>query len=312
LRVIIPAAAKESGVMRYTRLPVRFLGPTLLVALMLSSSLQALQPQAELSDTIVVTGQRDREEAIHEFIEKVTVETSDQIAQFQSRVCPASFGLPNAYNDVVVSRIRRIAEAVGAPLAKRNCDPNLVVIVADDSRDFFEEFRRDRSTLFGTLELADIRDVNEAEGPVRAWQIVELHGSDGRKPQWVRIQPGSRPRPMLTGVMPTRIPKSTRRDLAISFVVFDLAATDGLTLTQIADHAAMRALARTSAASGAPSILALFEDGGHRANGLTRWDEAYLRSLYATNNTVSASQQQSNMARLIGRELDEEEPPSAN
>ncbi len=282
------------------------------VALALASAaVQAQPPETAAPDEIVVTGQRDREEAIHAFIETVTVEANGQMATFRVPVCPMSFGLPAEYNTVVADRIREVAGAAGVPLAESGCDPNLVIIVADDSRDFFDAFRRDRPTLFHALELSEIKDVQVAEGPVRAWQLVQLRGSDGRPARWVRFQVGdsvSPPRQMLDGLTPSRIQKGTRRDLSITFVVFDLAATDGLTLTQIADHAAMRTLARTEGAdAGAPSILALFNEGGPRADGLTTWDAAYLKSLYATNNTVSASQQQSNMARLIGEQLEPED-----
>ncbi|PWG02606.1 hypothetical protein [Sphingosinicella humi] len=267
-------------------------------------------PASPADDEIVVTGQRDREEAIHDFIETVTVEANGQMATFRVPVCPMSFGLPADYNEVVATRIREVASAAGVPLAEAGCDPNLVVIVADDSRDFFHAFRRDRPTLFHALELSEIKDVQKAEGPVRAWQ-VQLRGSDGRPARWVRFQVGgsmSPPRQMLDGVTPSRIQKGTRRDLSITFVVFDLAATDGLTLTQIADHAAMRTLARTEPADArAPSILALFNEDGPHPDSLTTWDAAYLKALYATNNTVAASQQQSNMARLIGKALGPEE-----
>ena len=281
------------------------------LALTPASALHAEPPASPADDEIVVTGQRDREDAIHDFIDTVTVEANGQMATFRVPVCPMSFGLPADYNEVVATRIREVASAAGVPLAGLGCDPNLVVIVADDSRDFFDAFRRDRPTLFHALELSEIKDVQKAEGPVRAWQLVQLRGSDGRPARWVRFQIGgsmSPPRQMLDGVTPSRIQKGTRRDLSITFVVLDLAATDGLTLTQIADHAAMRTLARTEPAdAGAPSILALFNEDGRHPDSLTEWDAAYLKSLYATNNTVAASQQQSSMARLIGKELGPEE-----
>lgn len=268
-------------------------------------------PASPADDEIVVTGQRDREEAIHDFIETVTVEANGQMAIFRVPVCPMSFGLPEDYNEVVAARIREVARAAGVPLTEPGCDPNLVVIVADDSRDFFDAFRRDRPTLFHALELSEIKDVQKAEGPVRAWQLVQLRGSDGRPACWVHFQVGlsvSPPRQIVDGVTPSRIQKGTRRDLSITFVVFDLAATDGLTLTQIADHAAMRTLARTEPAdAGASSILALFNADEPHPDSLTTWDAAYLKALYATNNTVSASPQQSNMARLIGKALGPEE-----
>ena len=283
-----------------------------LASALLAAAGQAQSPKSPATDEIVVTGERDREEAIHDFIDTVTVEANGQMATFRTDVCPAGFGLPAAYNDIVASRIREVAKKADIPVADPDCDPNLVVIVADDGYEFFEELRRDRPTLFHALELSEIRDVREAEGPVRAWQVVELRGSDGRKPERISFIEGLGGPPRyvprgykLTGVVPSRILKATRRDLAISFVVFDLAAIEGLTLTQIADHAAMRTLARTGPPeAGAPTILALFEEGGYRADSLTDWDAAYLKSLYATSNAVSASQQQSNMARLIGEQLE--------
>lgn len=282
---------------------------------LLAPVLQAQTLNATRSDEIVVTGQRDREEAVHEFIDAVTVETNGQLATFRTKVCPATFGLPADYARIIVARIREVAGTAGVPLAEPECKPNLVVVVADDGRDFFDAFRADRPALFGGVELSEIKDVREGEGPVRAWQLVQLRGSDGRPARWVRFQIGTSwtpPVQVLDGVHPSRIQQSTRRDLSISFVAFDLAAIHGLTLTQIADYAAMRTLARTEAAeAGAPSILALFKDGADGADRLTEWDAAYLKSLYATNNTVAASQQQSNMARSIGRQLDDEKPASS-
>ena len=93
------------------------------------------------------------------------------------------------------------------------------------------------------------------------------------------------------------------------FIVFDLPAIDGLTRLQIADHAAMRAFARTEA-GGQParhSILALFDDRragrAFPAPQLTEWDAAYLRALYCTGNAVGARQQRSGMSRAMRRAL---------
>src|SRR3546814_18778105 len=139
------------------------------------------------------------------------------MATFRADVCPAGFGLPAAYNDIVISRIREVAKQADIPVAAPDCDPNLVVIIADDGREFFDAFRKDRPTLFPALALSEIRDVRTSEGPVRAWHIVELRGSDGRKPRRIRLisTPGDPPRQWangteLTGLLPPRILKYTR------------------------------------------------------------------------------------------------------
>src|SRR3546814_17844917 len=93
------------------------------------------------ANEISVTGERDGEKTIHDFIDTVTIETSDQMATFRTDVCPAGFGLPAAYNDIVISRIREVAKQADIPVAAPDCAPNLVLIIADDGRELSDPFR---------------------------------------------------------------------------------------------------------------------------------------------------------------------------
>ena len=210
----------------------------------------------------------------------------------------------------------RIANYLGIGAAANGCRPNVVVIVAEQAGDFVHRLRRDRPDLFNALELADIRAIMRLTGPVRAWQVVEPQGADGRPMErisFLQKGPNDPPRPIargyrLTGVVPSLTTRSTRQDLSLAFIAFDLEAVGGLTLLQIADHAAMRALARTDA-MGLParrSILTLFGDrsaGDAPAQELTNWDAAYLRAVYRTTSTVTAHQQRSSISRTMNREL---------
>jgi len=271
---------------------------------------------AERDDEIVVTGSRNGRAAVAAFVEAVTVETDDQIARFATPLCPASFGLPPEQNEAIEARLRAIAAYLGVGAAGGGCRPNVVVIVAEQGGDFVHRLRRERPELFNALALADIRAIMRQTGPVRAWQTVEPRGADGRPMRRISFvpSPGGPPRYVpngyeLTGVVPSLTSRSTRQDLSLSFVVFDLDAIEGLTLLQIADHAAMRALARTGAI-GLParrSILTLFSDrnaGGPPAEEMTNWDAAYLHALYRTANIVAAAQQRSNISRTMTRELE--------
>lgn len=273
------------------------------------------QDRGEPEQTVVVTGELQREEAIQSFVEEVTVETGDQIARFAAPVCPASFGLPAGHNEAIAARIRQIADHLGLGSGGAGCRPNVVLIFADNGGHFVHRLRRERPDLFMDLELPDVRAVLRAPGPVRIWQAIEPRGADGRPMEAIsfievggRLQYVGRAR-HLAGVMPSLTQRATRQDLAISFVVFDLDSVEGLTLLQIADYAAMRTLARTDA-GGAParrSILGLFDTSGTGAAPaaeLTNWDAAYLRALYRTGNTLTARQQRSNIARTMRRDLD--------
>lgn len=265
-------------------------------------------PPAGTQDEIVVTGSRDRRDPVASFVETATVETGGQIARFAEPICPASLGLPAAHGRTVEARIRAVADYLGLSPGGEGCRPNIVVIVAERGEDFVSRLSRERADLFGMLRPAEVRAVLRLDGPVRAWQAIELRGADGRPMQSAEVGKERRTVAMITGVMPSLTSLSTRQDLSLSFIVFDLEALEGLTLLQIADHAAMRAFARTDGA-GLPqrrSILTIFADreaGAEPVPELTNWDAAYLRALYRTSNEVTAHQQRSSMLRAMRREL---------
>jgi hypothetical protein len=72
-------------------------------------------------------------------------------------------------------------------------------------------------------------------------------------------------------------------------VVVDLGRSKDLNVGQLADYIAMIGLAqiREDAEPGAaPTILHLFADtGAARPQGLSSWDQAFLKSLYSTNSS---------------------------
>lgn len=257
-------------------------------------------------EEILVTGSED--DPLRAFVESVTVETDRQIARFEGPVCPLGLGLPPTSNEVIEVRLRQIAEHLGLGAGAAGCSPNMVVIIADAGEELAERLRTDRPDVFAAMELNEIRAVLRQPGPVRTWQIVQTRGSDGRPLVPMTIIQGGREFLGVTGSIGSLTRQQTRQDLALSFVVFDLDAIDGLTLLQVADHAAMQAFARTnvSGVQARRSILTLFDDrraGLDPAPELTAWDGAYLRALYRTGSTVTARQQQSNMVRAMHRDL---------
>lgn len=93
----------------------------------------------------------------------------------------------------------------------------------------------------------------------------------------------------------SRLFLASRLDITALVVVIDLAAIDGLSVDQIAAYAAMRVLARTRPArSGSASP---------RPAGLTRFDFAYLRSLYEAGSNVPAAVKIGGIARTLRKEM---------
>jgi hypothetical protein len=96
----------------------------------------------------------------------------------------------------------------------------------------------------------------------------------------------------------------------MSLVIVEARALDQVDTRQLADYVAMRALAGTGFAATslpAPSILQLFNPGvapAQAPESVTWWDVAFLKSLYATSNSVSSDEQRAAIMARMKRELD--------
>jgi hypothetical protein len=97
---------------------------------------------------------------------------------------------------------------------------------------------------------------------------------------------------------------------ASAVVLLELEALNGLTTTQIADYAALRAFARTDpdrvTELGTPTILTLFHDrasGRTPPSALTSWDASFLQALYATSNRSRGDRQRRNIERRLRRNM---------
>lgn len=284
----------------------------LVAALLLSPDVRASPPVETSADKeIVVTGFREPQQAATEFVDAVSVEHEGQIARFESRICPAIFGLPDDRKAAVERRLRKVAEAAGIEVETADCRPNLVVAVAADPVDFVRTLHKKRPWLFRDLRRAAIERLTGTQAPARAWHLVGRRESDGRRAEHFVDTEGVYLDAHLTPSHQfSRLKKSTRPMLNLAFVVVDLPSIVNLTIPQLADYAAMRALAMTrpnaQLAMDGRSILGLFDDrraGRAPALSVTAWDLAYLRALYATRSVTTAAQQRATMARIAGETL---------
>jgi hypothetical protein len=276
----------------------------------------ASSPSAFEPSPIVVTGRKATQDAIDEFVGRITLNTEGRIATFEQPICPAAFGLPAAYNHVLEQRLRGDAAEVGLRTAAEQCDANIVLIVSDNPSSLISMLERVRPQMFAGLERSQVDDILKEKQAVRTWQAIEPRGTDGRPLQRVTFLQWDAGPPIPIGGQGTwfnpwaansRIQQSIRPDLVSSFVVIQTDAVDGLTLTQIADYAAMRALARTRYSAGVEgqSVLGVVDgsDGDRGIQHLTSWDLAYLRSLYRTSNIVAAHQQKADIAATMQKQL---------
>lgn len=275
-------------------------------------------PVAE-PNAIVVTGKKLTPEAVSNFIESVTADSAGQIAMFKEPIWPASFGLPESLNRVVQRRLSEDAVLVGLGTAREGCEPNVIVIVADSPGTLIAALVGKPPDMFARLELSQIQEILKTKEPARTWQAIEPRGADGRPLERLMFVNGLPAGPHAWanyGALASRLRAGIRPRLVSSFVVIDADAAEGLTLTQIADYAAMRTLARTRVKSvlDRPTILAII-DGGRQdrtVGALTAWDLAYLRALCRTSNGVSAQMQHIAMASAMKRELASRRAPDGS
>jgi hypothetical protein len=264
-------------------------------------------PPAQGEEEIVVTGTRDAERQIRDFVGALAPAPGrGQISRFESQVCPAAAGLPAAQKDAVASRIRSVALAAGIPVGAAACTPNLLVVVTPDKKAFIEALARQHPYYFSRFTPGEIRRLARQEGPATAWHIERVLSADGTElpmddDELFYVNHTIRPA--------TRMTPGGRRTFAAGIVVVETKALVGLTTTQLADYAAMRVLVRTDpsrlAASDTPSILRILDApmGSAVPITLTRWDFGFLRGLYASPEGLYAGPQRSEIGRQLGEEL---------
>jgi hypothetical protein len=270
---------------------------------------------------IVVQGQRASERQIRNFIRELTpARPRGQLGRFESPVCPAAAGLSPAQNELVKDRLRRVADAAGMAVAKAKCHPNVIVVVTPDKAALLKRMGSKRADYFPIGQSGfDYHDIFDPDEPVAAWQIEQTRGIDGRKLHEVRnsAEVG------MDGVMvqrlhgsATRITPMARQEFSGAVVVVQADAIVGLTTTQLADYAAMRAFVRTDPGkltdAAANSILNVITTpmGEPVPLTLTAWDMSFLKAYYASRLNSFAANQRSEMRQKMRQDLGGQEEPA--
>ena len=287
---------------------LRFCLPLFVCAILAQSTVAR---STEAQGSIIVEGQR-MHSRIDDFVRRLTPANQDQLQRFVQDACPAVVGLsPDLSNDVT-ARIRRVAGAVGVPVAKAGCSPNLVLLVVHDKETAIQQLRAGIHGIFGDMRTPDLHRLVETPGPTVAWQISGRVGVDGMPLTMVRLRPedgNNDAAPMVRGAFLSRTNMQIMRSVDLSLLVVEARALDQVDLRQLADYTVMRTLAPAGGSGDLParSILQLFNPGVsplEAPESVTWWDFAFLKSLYRSSNKVEASAQRSQIRQMMMRELD--------
>jgi hypothetical protein len=280
-----------------------------------SSSSSAPAGAVRRSSEVIVTGDRaEFETKISGFVNQLTdFEYGDSnrgLARWQEPVCPLVTGLPKDMAEYVLLRVSEIARAAAAPLAGEKCPhQNLFIIVSKKPEVYLRELeKRHGAAVFGGAAPILIDEFIATPRPVRTWYDTVEQTPEGL-PMLQMSFPGESvqyPVPSGSGstVMAPVRPNDPSATLTNTwsqashlvlnvvwamkqvYVVVDPTKFKGVKLGQLADYIAMAGLAQIKLdpkVAGDPTILTLFDKDPQAASaGLTEWDQAFLKSFYAS------------------------------
>jgi hypothetical protein len=286
-------------------------GSLLVVALGFTTSAPAQdQPEQEKSSEIVVTGTRDIDRQVRDFVGALTqTPSSGQLSRFEAAICPTAVGVSPSQKEAVIRRMKRVAEAAGIAVGGAGCIPNVLLVVTGEKKAFIEALSKKHAYYFGGLSAREVRRLANEPGPAAAWQVAgALLSADGVEME----QRSDAPALNRTTRVGSRMTAGARPQFAAAAVVVEMNALDGLTTVQLADYAAMRAFSQSDPsrlAGSAPTILKVLDApmGTEVPITMTPWDLAFLRSLYAAPKNVSAAAQRSQIGRQLKKELEQPE-----
>jgi len=170
----------------------------------------------------------------------------------------------------VGKRIIANAREAGVRTKRGKCRPNAVIAFAPDAQGQLLEVREKTGRVYGSLYASQLDRLLETEREGFAFQLQDV------------VSTGA-----AGGVVST---DPARGDMAAALVVVDAASAEGLTVKQLADYATLRLLAPTGDLRTLPAdadtqatatILTLMRDREAAPAEMTRFDRAYLESLYS-------------------------------
>lgn len=263
-----------------------------------------LKEDREIQDVVVEASSvalRKAEEArIRIFVDSITTKFEGKLAVLRSPLCVGVLGLTEPTSAFIVRRIEEIARKAKAVVPKKRCDINFLVWVTPNAHQIVRKATDIRSAVFDGMQVGDLNRLAKSPGPVWSWsgtQIVDAFTQVGLPLFSLGASNAS---------ASSRIQTAIRYDISAAIVVIDAAAVVGKTPTQIADYAAVRALARAVVprmATSIPTILTLFDANSAAPLELSDVDRALLRGVYLTDGRRDADADRSLIARTIIKDV---------
>jgi hypothetical protein len=264
------------------------------------------QSAAPLQEVTVTAHRAELTRRVESFVNQITaVANADGLPRWQKPVCPLVSGLSRQAGEFILGRVTDVAQAAGVPLAGENCSPNLYVLVSVEPQQLLQAMaKRNYGFTFGYQDAPSPKVINAfitTPRPVRVWYTSQERDLEG-----FTLIRGPDDEPPMVPATGSLLMIGSMWSLERVFVVVDKSQLRGVTRGQLADYVALVALAdlKPGAKLGdAATILRLFAGTPQQAPaGMTDWDRAFLKSLYATDQKMKL--QRSQIAHQMVHDID--------
>jgi hypothetical protein len=274
-------------------------------------------------EDIVVEGQRQaaRARAVPYVREVLAPAMGSEVARWQAPLCAEVLNADPRVTDYMVRRLSEVGAEVGLRTDPPGCQPNVLIIMADDGPAMAREMVSTRREAFVTGASGTDRGPRQLEAfqtrpdPVRWWHLsLPVDSFTGRPTVRLPGQPAanvdvdilhpSDTRSYGRSVMGSLQGNTDRYDLQQVVIIVDVAAAAGTDLVALTDYVALVALSQIdpeAETAGYSTILNLFDPAAAPAPFLTDWDWAFLAGLYG--DEVLTSRGAGTIADVMAREL---------
>ena len=271
-----------------------------------SSSASVSAGSSQALPEVTIKGKRELEARVRKFVNGIAVQEDAHTAGLARwgtpPICPLVSGLTRQRGEFILERLSEIAREAGVPLAGERCRTNLYVLVTPQPEDLLRGMeKRNRPFTFGYdggswTPVPVVDEFIKTPHAVRVW-----YNSDG-KDRWGMPLGGCGGVCDPTGG--SHLLWETVWTFSRVFVIVDQKRLQGVELGQLADYVAMVGFAKLKPEArlgDAPTILKLFDGDPRTApTRMTGWDQAFLKSLYATEQMSKL--QRGEIARDIVRD----------
>jgi hypothetical protein len=261
-------------------------------------------PSEPFQEVTVTAHRAELAARVSKFVDEIADrENGEGLPRWKAPVCPLVSGLPRQEGEFILGRVSEIARTAAVPLARENCRPNLYILVHPRPARLFQAMeKRNFGFTFGDDPPAPsvIDRFMAIPQAVKVW-----YTSVERTPDGLFLHNCGETKCTPPSPEASRFTSSVVWQLGHVFVVVDATRLKGVSRGQLADYVAMVALADLKPGAklaNTPTILKLFDGAPQAAPaGMTDWDQAFLKSLYATEQ--KSKDQRTQIAHQIVREI---------